>query len=348
MTHPLAHLLSEESRWEEVQRLCEEAYGVSRKLAGALELLYFQQRASQFISDRIYRYIHELYPVSSPDGRYRFYVQYNPSRALRGVPDVLNPNPVHTIPFKGGIPCFCCLDNIHMQWPHERGFRYEIMDVPFVFLPNNSPVFDHHFTVVTEAHIAQYTDVKRATRLAAQLPGYWVVQNGADAGATNPYHFHFQCFLADYLPLKQQDGKQLFLEESLANAGVTVKQLDLPATVYRFRYPLSFAEGVAERISSCMNRMCSDDTIRFNMLVFCENDYFDFYLVLRQSTRRTDLYRSGQPGYAEVAGIISVIDDPGRDKWMTDGWALYYRLMNDIAVNKDVVERFEALLSTAG
>jgi|GEM_PF-3148469 len=265
-------------------------------------------------------------------------LQFNPHRLHRGVSTVVHSNPIHIIPYKDGVPCFCCPGNIAELWPQERGYKLGLnsdLD-PLVFLPNIYPIFPFHFTVVTEAHLPQVLSVAYVQQLTQRLPSYWLVQNGAQAGATNPWHYHLQVFQAS-LPLEKATV------ESLTSHTNFVAKVVHPASVYRFRLkqPTDW-----ERLDQCLSAYlkCSD-TYRFNVLAKYNGSYTDCFVALRDTQKATTLYKKGQPGYAEIGGLISPSTDEAFQNWQLNGPALYHQLMTEIRVSADTEAQFELLLN---
>ena len=174
-----------------------------------------------------------------------------------------------------------------------------------------------HFTIVTEDHRPQTMDVDLVLEVARALPGHWVIMNGPDAGATNPWHFHLQSFKAD-LPLSE--------------CALRGKRVDHPASIYRFdesdfvkrKVEAYLAFGPETRV----NILAKDNAI---------------YIVLRHTGCRTPLYKTGQPGYAEVGGTISTVTPEAHQQWREGGYGMYEKMMSDIAVPDALCRRFEAL-----
>ena len=249
-----------------------------------------------------------------------FKLQKNYGRVTRGVSTRSHPSPRHTIPFRDGIPCFCCPEVIQYQWPQERGIAISVGDTPLIILPNISPIFVPHFTVISPDHRPQVMDCRRAIELADLLPCAWVIQNGADAGATNPWHYHLQLFFESDLPILKYPKQAL---------GSQLDVLSHPALVIRITGN-SKGRFIAA-MSDCVDRyLALSDSRRVNLIIRTIDTHWEGYIVLRDTRFKTDLYRSGQPGYAEPAGIISAIDDQSYQIWVSESTDRYTQLMTAI------------------
>jgi ATP adenylyltransferase/5',5'''-P-1,P-4-tetraphosphate phosphorylase II len=85
-------------------------------------------------------------------------------------------------------PCFLCAGNLPAE---EEGVEF---DQDFMIYCNPLPIVDHHLTIVHREHGAQRIANRfgNILDLAAALPGYFVVYNGPECGASAPDHLHFQ------------------------------------------------------------------------------------------------------------------------------------------------------------
>lgn len=94
-------------------------------------------------------------------------------------------------------PCFLCPENLD---PAEKGLAFgathTIYCSPF-------PIVERHLTVVHRDHRPQRIDGQLETMLdlAKELPGYFVVYNGPECGASAPDHAHLQAGSREGLPL---------------------------------------------------------------------------------------------------------------------------------------------------
>ncbi len=85
-------------------------------------------------------------------------------------------------------PCFLCAENLPAE---QRGIEFEN---DFVVLANPFPILDRHLTLVSKAHVPQRIvgQFPSMLSLARSLPGYMIVYNGPECGASAPDHLHFQ------------------------------------------------------------------------------------------------------------------------------------------------------------
>ena len=93
--------------------------------------------------------------------------------------------------------CFLCSPNL----PDEE--RAVPFDSDFVIAYNPFPILDRHLTVVLREHTPQRIEgrFQRMLSLAAELPGFVVLYNGPECGASAPDHMHFQACRSDGMPL---------------------------------------------------------------------------------------------------------------------------------------------------
>jgi len=314
------------------------------ELEQQLTELYTQQLKDGVILSQVYDDIHRISPITEND-TLKFYIQHNPHRVQRGISYKQNPTPKHTIKYKGGIPCFLCMDNIMYQWPNEKGHPYTIDNLPLIFLPNLFPIFPFHFTIASQDHLPQTINVPTLLSLAKALPSHWIIQNGPDAGATNPEHFHYQSFQTTNLPT---DLPITIYPKHLIHHSdtLTINKLDHPATLYHFEF--SSPEIIPSVSTVVMNFLAQNNHHRVNLLGTYDpqKKRWQLIILLRHTHQKTDFYKTGQPGYAEAAGIISTYSPEYHDHWLKNSTSLYTKLMTDIACTEESEKTFKTLLKT--
>jgi Domain of unknown function (DUF4922) len=104
-------------------------------------------------------------------------------------------------------PCFLCAANLP---PEEEGLAF---NSEFTIYCNPFPILDRHITIVHNAHRPQRIagQIDHMVAIAESLPGYLVVYNGPQCGASAPDHLHFQACASRGVPLiddvrKERDG----------------------------------------------------------------------------------------------------------------------------------------------
>ena len=93
--------------------------------------------------------------------------------------------------------CFLCAENLPDP---EKGLAF---DQKFVIVCNPFPILKNHLSIVLREHTPQRIEGHFLTmlELSAQLPGYVILYNGPECGASAPDHMHFQACLFDDIPL---------------------------------------------------------------------------------------------------------------------------------------------------
>lgn len=101
-------------------------------------------------------------------------------------------------------PCFLCAANIP---PEEEGLRY---NEEFSIYCNPFPIVDRHLTIVHREHIPQRItkQLDSMLKIAQALPGYFIIYNGPECGASAPDHMHFQAGSRGLFPI-ERDSKGL-------------------------------------------------------------------------------------------------------------------------------------------
>ena len=96
-------------------------------------------------------------------------------------------------------PCFLCAENLD---PEQKGVPFA---PDFAIYCNPFPIVEHHLTIVHRQHRPQRIagQLRNMLSLAAALPGYFVIYNGAECGASAPDHFHFQAGSRNLFPIEK-------------------------------------------------------------------------------------------------------------------------------------------------
>src|SRR5437016_12859840 len=100
-------------------------------------------------------------------------------------------------------PCFLCDGNLD---PEEEGVEF---GADFTIYCNPFPIVDHHLTIVYQKHVMQHIANRFGDMLdlAAALPGYFVIYNGPECGASAPDHMHFQAGSRALFPIEIDTAK---------------------------------------------------------------------------------------------------------------------------------------------
>lgn len=96
-------------------------------------------------------------------------------------------------------PCFLCLGNLP---PEEKGVQF---DQDFTIYCNPFPIVDRHLTIAHREHRLQRiaSQFGKMLDLAVALPGYFIIYNGPECGASAPDHLHFQAGSRGLLPIEK-------------------------------------------------------------------------------------------------------------------------------------------------
>jgi hypothetical protein len=86
--------------------------------------------------------------------------------------------------------CFLCAGNLD---PEEKGIAF---GAELTIYCNPFPILDKHLTIVHAEHRPQQIEGQFGAllRLAESLPGFFVIYNGPQCGASAPDHLHFLIF----------------------------------------------------------------------------------------------------------------------------------------------------------
>ena len=96
-------------------------------------------------------------------------------------------------------PCFLCAGNLD---PEEEGIDF---GRGFTIYCNPFPIVERHLTIVYKEHGTQHIAEQFGNMLdvAKALPGYFIVYNGPECGASAPDHMHFQAGSRKLFPIEK-------------------------------------------------------------------------------------------------------------------------------------------------
>lgn len=190
-------------------------------------------------------------------------------------------------------PCFLCPKNLP---PEQESIAF---DNQFSVYCNPFPIVDRHLTIVHRDHRPQRIGghFGNMLELAKALPGYFVIYNGAECGASAPDHLHFQAGLRTLFPI----------EKDTAASSKTYE-----------RYALIFRDGDQSRLIGRLERsidMLSSVTHKtpeplINIAAFHEEPGGWTVYLFPRAKHRPDVFHRGElivsPGAIDLCGIFVV------------------------------------------
>src|SRR3989442_3533404 len=139
-------------------------------------------------------------------------------------------------------PCFLCAGNLD---PEEEGVQF---GTDFTIYCNPFPIVDHHLTIVYKKHGMQHIANRFGDMLdlAAALPGYFVIYNGPECGASAPDHMHFQAGSRKLFPIeKDTAGLNGITVPNYARNVFLLRGGDPSALVHRVDRAIELLAGVS-------------------------------------------------------------------------------------------------------
>lgn len=292
-------------------------------LAGLLTDTWEQQARDGFLlSDPATAEIEErtsLDPISGVEFRFR----WMPHREIRtDVAElerrgILNPDRDEAALFRdprdpSGRHCFLCEDNIAVCHPKEILLPVSLAGREYRIGANFAWIEADHFTVMAADHVDQtFTPHALAAMLelhAAAGGEFRVIYNGAEAGATIPWHLHYQV-TSERLPV-----------EGLGDAKA------YPVPVERFT-----VDGDPAAAVTAVQRWESADPNRRVNILIAGPVAAPVVHVFRRDRRRTRSDVKGLMGGFEICGDF-VYSEPGMRRWFEEAdAAMARRALEDVA-----------------
>jgi Domain of unknown function (DUF4922) len=193
-------------------------------------------------------------------------------------------------------PCFLCAANLPAE---EEGLPF---GDDLTLYCNPFPIIDRHLTIVHREHREQRIagNFGRMLDLAKALPGYLVIYNGPECGASAPDHLHFQAGSRNLFPIEKDAARVSGL--TLPNYGRNVFVIrggDRSALSGRVRRAIELLADVTGKRAEPM----------INIAVFCEKSEWVTCLFPR-GKHRPNVFHTGEltvsPATIDLCGIFVV------------------------------------------
>jgi hypothetical protein len=193
-------------------------------------------------------------------------------------------------------PCFLCERNLP---PEEEGLRF---GEDFTIYCNPFPIVDRHLTIAHREHGAQRLANRFGNMLdlAAALPGYFVVYNGPECGASAPDHMHFQAGSRVLFPIAS---------DTAGLTGATVPNYGRNVLVFRGRERSALTDRMDRALELLIEVTRKPDEPLVNLAVIHEHGEWIAYLFPR-GKHRPDVFHTGEltvsPAAIDLCGIFVV------------------------------------------
>jgi len=191
-------------------------------------------------------------------------------------------------------PCFLCMANLD---PEERGIPF---GSDYVMYCNPFPIVERHLSIVHRAHGVQRIDGEFPVMLdlAFELPGYFVIYNGPECGASAPDHLHFQAGLKTLLPI-EKDTAEI--------RDIAIRNYARNVFLFRDFERARLVEKVHRAIDLLAEVTGKRPEPMINIAALHDRGEWTVYLFPR-GKHRPDVYHTGEltisPGSIDLCGLI--------------------------------------------
>jgi hypothetical protein len=193
-------------------------------------------------------------------------------------------------------PCFLCAQNLP---PEEEGLQF---NEDFTIYCNPFPIVDRHLTIAHREHTLQRIANRFGTMLdlAAALPGYFVVYNGPECGASAPDHMHFQAGSRRLLPIEK---------DTIGLGGIAVPNYARHVLLFRGPDRSALIDRMARAIDLLAQTTGKRVEPLVNLAAFYKKEAWVVYLFPR-GKHRPQVYYTGEltvsPASIDLCGIFVV------------------------------------------
>jgi hypothetical protein len=193
-------------------------------------------------------------------------------------------------------PCFLCAGNLD---PEERGIPF---NPDYTIYCNPFPIVDRHLTIVHREHAVQHIagEAGAMLDLAAALPGYFVIYNGPECGASAPDHMHFQAGSRDLFPIERDTAEV---------QGILVPNYARNVLLFRDAFRSHLIDRIDRAVELLSNVTRKRPEPLINIAVFYEGGRWTAYLFPREK-HRPQVFHTGEltvsPASIDLCGIFVV------------------------------------------
>ncbi len=229
--------------------------------------------------------------------------------------------------------CFLCAENLPAE---EEGLPF---GSDFTLYCNPFPIVDRHLTIAHRAHSPQRIASRFETMLdlAAALPGYFIIYNGPECGASAPDHMHFQAGSRTLFPIeKDAAGRRGPAMPSCARTTLLFRGRDRSREIDR-------VETAIDLIARATGRNGEPPV---NIASFCDKDEWTTFLFPR-GKHRPEAFHTGEltvsPAAIDLCGIFVVPRESDFQKITGEAIAAIFREVSlPLEQFNEIVKRLEA------
>ncbi|MDR2058327.1 MAG: DUF4922 domain-containing protein [Dysgonamonadaceae bacterium] len=209
------------------------------------------------------------------------------------------------------LACFLCKENI----PKEQK---SIIFLDYSLLVNPYPIFPIHLTIPDNRHLPQLINgrIKDMLSLAQILPGFTILYNGPQSGASVPGHFHFQAGNKGFLPIehevhsfigkkcirKEKKGNLYFLRNYLRKC-LIFESKNEEWLLQKFEILTTILHAIQPQEEEPM----------FNVIAWKEENIWQLIVFPRKKHRPRQFYETGSeqllisPGVVDFGGVVITV-----------------------------------------
>ena len=193
-------------------------------------------------------------------------------------------------------PCFLCTKNLP---PEEEGLQF---GEDFTIYCNPFPIVERHLTITHRNHGSQHIAQQfgNMLELATVLPGYFVIYNGPECGASAPDHMHFQAGSRRLFPIET---------DTAGLTGTTVPKYCRNVLLIFGRDRSALINRMEQAINLLADATGKRPEPLVNIAAFHENGHWSTYLFPRRK-HRPEVFHTGElvvsPASIDLCGIFVV------------------------------------------
>jgi hypothetical protein len=273
-------------------------------LTTAVQSLFEEQLLSWPLASKNYT---TLSSVISRDVRlndYTIKIQFNPER-IRSANAKIDKKSVER------QVCFLCKEN-------EPEEQKEIPFLDYSIRINPYPIFPLHLTISDNRHLPQLIKerMRAMLSLARNLPGFTLLYNGPESGASAPDHFHFQAGSKGFMPVEQDvhscSGKKCLKKEKDGYI-YTITNYLRECIIFESKNEEWLLKKFNDLIAVLHPLQALKEEPMFNIITWMEADVWLLIVFPRKQHRPRQFYETGNnhllisPGVVDFGGVLITV-----------------------------------------
>jgi hypothetical protein len=206
--------------------------------------------------------------------------------------------------------CFLCLHHL----PQDQ--KWVLYRREYLILCNPRPILSPHFTISHANHRPQAIadQIESFLRLTTDFgPGWDILYNGSQCGASAPDHLHFHAVPSGRMPIEEEIREKMRLILVMENDGIPfhrVRNLGREVILLEGENPVTVGASFREFVSALKQVLLTDEEPMMNVAGYHDKKKYRLVIFPRRKHRPDAYFREGaarvvvSPGIIDMGGVL--------------------------------------------